>query len=568
MLPLPPGTHFKISQGAFGCCTHNTTGDQYAWDFNVPFGTQVLAVEDGSVIQVWEPNVAGGCDRKYNDQAHNIKILQNDGTVAQYVHVQSQVHIGDTVKKGDVLAVTANNGFICTPQLHFNIFQDRAHIPENGTAETIPVLFEGLPEGGMAHEGLEGFAPPLVDIKLVKDTPRAELTKETLQKLLIQYDLTPYIFTKHVQIEPMVIPHSDPILTLNTRNADVPNEVLTAFVHEEIHWFLDQNEKETNDAIQNLKAIFPWVPSGGTVGAQSIYSSYLHLIVCWLELQADKRYVGDKRAYDLINAQDHYTWIYKQVVASEGEIGVVVKKYGLIIGEQSPRVTLRHVKGNIYVAEDSFFFPENTVVYIGDKSVTVLSATWTPVTAKLLVDAIRDVTDKPITAVVDTHYHLDRVGGNSYFKKLGAKIIASKRTNKLMKEKWNHMVKAAQKDYAGYPDVPLVLPDITFGDHYELEGGKIQLLYLGPSHTEDNVMVYFPDDKVLDGDCVLKEHLGYLGDANLKEYPNTLMRLKKLSIETIIAGHWSAIHGPDLIDKVLELLKKPPPLSRGGGKLY
>lgn len=156
ILPLKIGTKFKISSGAFGCCTHNSPGFEYAWDFDVPYGTPVISVEDGSVLQVWEPNINGGCERKFNKSAHNIKIVAKDGTVAQYVHIQSKVHIGDTVKKGQVIAVTANNGFHCVPQLHFNIFQDRERIPENGKAKTIPILFEGLPDGGIAAEGFEG----------------------------------------------------------------------------------------------------------------------------------------------------------------------------------------------------------------------------------------------------------------------------------------------------------------------------------------------------------------------------------------------------------------------------
>lgn len=124
-LPLPSGTQFKISSGAFSCCTHNSFGYEYAWDFDVPYGTPVLAAEEGVVIQVWEPHAGGGCDRKYNETAHNIKVAAKDGTVAQYVHVQSKVQMGEFVKKGSEIAVTANNGFHCVPQLHFNVFQDR-----------------------------------------------------------------------------------------------------------------------------------------------------------------------------------------------------------------------------------------------------------------------------------------------------------------------------------------------------------------------------------------------------------------------------------------------------------
>jgi murein DD-endopeptidase MepM/ murein hydrolase activator NlpD len=159
VLPFPKGTQFKISQGAFGKYTHNDPGHEYTWDFDVPYGTPVISVEDGTVIQVWQPNQGGDCDRTFNDSAHNIKVRHADGTVAQYVHVDSRVKVGDRVKQGTQIAVTAKNGFICMPQLDFGIYQDEHHLYGSGQMRTIPLRFEGLPDGGMAHEGYRGGVP-------------------------------------------------------------------------------------------------------------------------------------------------------------------------------------------------------------------------------------------------------------------------------------------------------------------------------------------------------------------------------------------------------------------------
>jgi metallo-beta-lactamase class B len=62
--------------------------------------------------------------------------------------------------------------------------------------------------------------------------------------------------------------------------------------------------------------------------------------------------------------------------------------------------------------------------------------------------------------------------------------------------------------------------------------------------------VYFPEQKVLDAGSILKEQVGNLASANLDEYPKTLEKLKALHLDvrTIIAGHWSPVHGPELID--------------------
>jgi metallo-beta-lactamase class B len=223
---------------------------------------------------------------------------------------------------------------------------------------------------------------------------------------------------------------------------------------------------------------------------------------------------------------------------------------------ENPRVALTPLRGHLYVAEDYFCSKENSVVYVGDSSVTVVGATWTPETAKLLTNEIGKVTQKPITEVIDTNYHPDRAGGNAYFKSIGAKIVSTKMTNDLLKAHWDEMVRYVQKGFPGYPTLPLVLPDQTFAGDFELQSGGVKAIYLGPSHTPDGIFVFFPKEKVLYGNCILKEQLGNLDFADLTEYPKTLEKLKQLNLgfTTIVAGHWSPIHGLELIDQYLALL--------------
>jgi metallo-beta-lactamase class B len=118
------------------------------------------------------------------------------------------------------------------------------------------------------------------------------------------------------------------------------------------------------------------------------------------------------------------------------------------------------------------------------------------------------------------------------------------------------MILYVQKGFPSYPTLPLVPPDKTFAGDFELQGGGVKAIYLGPSHTPDGIFVFFPQEKILYGNCILKEQLGNLDSANLTEYPKTLEKLKRLNLgfTTIVAGHWSPIHGPELIDQYLQLL--------------
>jgi metallo-beta-lactamase class B len=160
--------------------------------------------------------------------------------------------------------------------------------------------------------------------------------------------------------------------------------------------------------------------------------------------------------------------------------------------------------------------------------------------------------------VVDTNYHPDRAGGNSYFRAIGAEIISTEMTYDLLRFQWDNMVRCTQRTMPDYPTVELALPDKTYEGDFELQGGRVKGIYIGPSHTQDGIFVFFPEEKVLYGSCILKEKLGNLDFANLREYPRTSQKLEQLHLDftTIIAGHWSPIHGPELIDQYIQLLEQ------------
>lgn len=104
------------------------------------------------------------------------------------------------------------------------------------------------------------------------------LSGETLQR---------WLFTGGTIIdEGARIPHSHPVLTLNTRiEGDV--DLLSVLVHEQLHWFANEKEDAVEEAVLEFRQIFPEVPVRGHEGARDEYSSYLHLVVCDLEPGAE-----------------------------------------------------------------------------------------------------------------------------------------------------------------------------------------------------------------------------------------------------------------------------------------
>jgi GDSL-like Lipase/Acylhydrolase family len=172
-----------------------------------------------------------------------------------------------------------------------------------------------------------------VSIELKHDSDHERQTKEQLQRLLNTYNLHKYTFTHAVVVDERSIPHSHPVLTLHRRRLKSDDPLLSTYIHEQIHWYLDEHLSQTRAAEEDLRRLYPKVPVGYPDGSDDEEGTYLHLITCYLEMQADRELIGSDRTAGVMNfwAGDHYRWIYKTVIHDESAIRSVVEKEKLEI---------------------------------------------------------------------------------------------------------------------------------------------------------------------------------------------------------------------------------------------
>jgi hypothetical protein len=170
---------------------------------------------------------------------------------------------------------------------------------------------------------------PSIKIELAKGTEREQRTKDALQRLLGTYDLKKYTFTKKVAIEEGAINHAFPVLTLNVRFWASPDELLSSYLHEQLHWHLRDREARQRYAVAELRRLYPTVPVGLPQAADTEVSTYGHLIDCYLEILADRELLGPTRAASVIAGKTNYTWIYSTVLRDEDRIGSIVNRYEL-----------------------------------------------------------------------------------------------------------------------------------------------------------------------------------------------------------------------------------------------
>jgi murein DD-endopeptidase MepM/ murein hydrolase activator NlpD len=89
-------------------------------DLAVPAGTDVLAADEGVVLYAGNEIKSLG----------NLVLLRHrDDFVTAYAHAKSiQVKVGDTVRRGQVIAKSGQTGTVKAPQLHFEIRKDNAPV--------------------------------------------------------------------------------------------------------------------------------------------------------------------------------------------------------------------------------------------------------------------------------------------------------------------------------------------------------------------------------------------------------------------------------------------------------
>lgn len=141
---------------------------------------------------------------------------------------------------------------------------------------------------------------------------------------------------------------------------------------------------------------------------------------------------------------------------------------------------------------------------------------------------LRTVTDQPVRYVINTHLHQDHTGGNALMQAADARVIASGNARRIM----------AETQSTG-------LPDVTLDDHLRLHlgGMPIDLHYFGRGHTDGDIVIHLPEERILVtgdlfaiwGPYLHLIHYGAGGSA--RDWSRTLERALRLDFDTVIPGH-------------------------------
>jgi glyoxylase-like metal-dependent hydrolase (beta-lactamase superfamily II) len=208
-----------------------------------------------------------------------------------------------------------------------------------------------------------------------------------------------------------------------------------------------------------------------------------------------------------------------------------------------------------------------------------------PAAAWVLLEEIKEVTNKPVTTVINTHFHFDHAHGNQIFDPT-VQIIGHEFTRRMLlsnsigmplyqnyvngmpnqiadlkkriaetadaaaKAKLQTQLSVTENNLASQKELRPTPPNVTLNTQMTIFRGKreIQIRYLGRGHTAGDLVVYLPNEKVVITGDFLTSGLSNMSDSFPTEWADSLDALKKLDFDTVMPGHGEAFTDKAKID--------------------
>ncbi len=236
----------------------------------------------------------------------------------------------------------------------------------------------------------------------------------------------------------------------------------------------------------------------------------------------------------------------------------------------------------------------NSVVIVTGSEVFVVDTHINPAAARAVIARIKSITDKPVSTVINTHWHDDHTNGNHAYREAfpDARIVARTATLKALRNEWQPMEDGrreayaqvdvemllhaadtqedptrafAYRTYAGHvealkPELPtlqLVYPDTVFEStlYFKSGGRRIFVEWLGRGNTDGDIIVRLPDDDLLITGDILVAPVPFAFDSPMTDWIATLEKLVAIDAGTIVPGHGAVNRDNTYAAQVLELLR-------------
>jgi cyclase len=207
-----------------------------------------------------------------------------------------------------------------------------------------------------------------------------------------------------------------------------------------------------------------------------------------------------------------------------------------------------------YVQLDGSWGLNNTGFIVGRDGITAIDTCFTERRSRAFRDAIRSVSGLPVRTLINTHHHGDHTHGNFVFR--GEAMIVG---HELCRKE---VIEAGLGTKALFPgvewgEIEVTPPTVTFDERMTLfvDDVTVELIFVGPAHTTNDVIVWLPESRVLyTGDVIFNEGTPFALMGSVAGWLAALERLRGLGAERLVPGH-GKVCGPKVIDDVRDYLR-------------
>jgi len=223
----------------------------------------------------------------------------------------------------------------------------------------------------------------------------------------------------------------------------------------------------------------------------------------------------------------------------------------ILLAQSNEKLRITHLTDNFYIFTTwkdykGTLFPSNGMYVVTNKGVVMIDCPWDSTQYQPLLDSITAKHNKRVVMCMATHFHEDRTGAFDYYRQKGIKTFASKETDIMCERR-----KEKRAEFTFNKNSSFMVGEYKFHTGFSGEG-----------HTPDNIVVWFPKQKILYGGCLVKSteaaDLGNLEDANVTTWKQTMKNLKKKYKKStfVIPGHQAWSNGILALEHTLKLLEE------------
>jgi metallo-beta-lactamase class B len=213
-------------------------------------------------------------------------------------------------------------------------------------------------------------------------------------------------------------------------------------------------------------------------------------------------------------------------------------------------LSISHLTGDFYIyitynLSDGEPYPSNSMYMVTTAGIVLFDTPWDSTQFQPLLDSLEKRHHQKVILCIPGHFHADRTAGLEFLKQKGIKTFSSKMTYDLCKLR-------NEKQAAFY---------FTKDTSFKIGNHQFQTYYPGAGHSKDNIVTWFPEEKILYGGCFIKStettSLGNIADANLTAWPASIEKtIQKFSHpKYVIPGHLSWENNKGL-EHTLQLLQE------------